>query len=101
MWSPILAAVLAALPAPQQAPGVVAQERSTVPLIEGAGGYRRPPEAVAALVSAPPTPRVEFSPDGEWMLEIERPAQPSIEFVNRNPGPGTEVKVMFPGDSGA
>lgn len=83
MWSPILAAVLAALPALQQAPGVVAQERSTVPLIEGTGGYRRPPEAVAALVTAPPTPRVEFSPDGEWMLEIERPAQPSIEFVNR------------------
>jgi dipeptidyl aminopeptidase/acylaminoacyl peptidase len=83
MWSLILAVAFAAVPTQEPAPGLVAQERSTVPLIEGAGGYRRPPEAVAKLVSAAPTPRVVFSPDGDWMLEVERPAQPSIEFVNR------------------
>jgi len=83
MWSLILAVAFAVAPMQESAPVVVAQERSTLPLIEGAGGYKRPPEAVAKLVSAAPTPRVVFGPGGEWMLEIERPAQPSIEFVNR------------------
>lgn len=83
MSSLFLALICATLPLQQPADAILAQDRSTVPLIEGAGGYLRPPEAIEKLVTAGPPPRVEFSPDGEWLLEIERPAQPSIEFVNR------------------
>ncbi|RMH74068.1 MAG: S9 family peptidase, partial [Actinomyces sp.] len=51
------------------APGrVQAQER-----------YQTPPEELARLVDAPPTPAVSFSPDRAVMLLMHRPSLPSIE----------------------
>ena len=45
--------------------------------------YRLPPADVVALVDAPPTPTVRFSPDRQWMLLVEHDALPSIEDVSR------------------
>ncbi len=44
-------------------------------------GYQTPPDAIAALVNAPATPGVSFSPDRKWMLLLEQPGYPSIEEV--------------------
>jgi len=46
-------------------------------------GYRLPPPEVVRLIDAPETPRVQISPDGRWMLLVERPALPSIADVSR------------------
>ncbi|MEM7312241.1 MAG: S9 family peptidase, partial [Planctomycetota bacterium] len=35
------------------------------------------------LIDSPPAPNVSFSPDGEWMLMIERDAMPGIEDISR------------------
>ncbi|MEP0546200.1 MAG: prolyl oligopeptidase family serine peptidase [Rhodothermales bacterium] len=40
--------------------------------------YQTPPPALAALVDAPPTPRVSLSPDRAQMLLMGRPSLPSI-----------------------
>lgn len=44
-------------------------------------GYQTPPAAITALVDAPATPGVSFSPDRKWMLLLEQPGYPSIEEV--------------------
>ncbi len=46
-------------------------------------GYLRPPQEVVDLVTAPPSPSVDFSPDGRWMFLIENAALPSIADVSR------------------
>jgi len=46
-------------------------------------GYRLPPDDVVALIDAPPTPSVSFSPDGRWMALIEGSALPSLADVAR------------------
>ncbi|GIV61025.1 MAG: hypothetical protein KatS3mg043_2114 [Rhodothermaceae bacterium] len=51
-----------------QAPELYAQER-----------YQTPPEELARLVDAPPTPAVSLSPDRAVMLLMHRPSLPSIE----------------------
>lgn len=45
------------------------------------GGYQTPPESIAALVNAPVTPGLSFSPDRKWMLFLEQPGYPSIQEV--------------------
>src|SRR6056297_839064 len=40
--------------------------------------YQTPPPELAALVDAPPTPRVSLSPDRDQMLLMSRPSLPSI-----------------------
>lgn len=46
-------------------------------------GYRLPPQAVTDIIDAPLEPVVSFSPDGVWMLLIERQALPAIEDLAR------------------
>jgi len=45
--------------------------------------YRRPPPEIAAIAEAPPTPDVRVSPDGRWLLILERPALRPIAEVAR------------------
>jgi dipeptidyl aminopeptidase/acylaminoacyl peptidase len=47
------------------------------------GGYQLPPPEVVEILDAAPAPRVRFSPDGEWILFVERPAMPSLAEVAR------------------
>lgn len=42
-------------------------------------GYQMPPKGIAALIDAPRTPSARISPDGKWILLLERPAYPPIE----------------------
>ena len=44
-------------------------------------GYQMPPQVLADIIDAPPTPGVYLSPDKEWLLLLERPGYPSIEEV--------------------
>ncbi|MCY2960931.1 MAG: prolyl oligopeptidase family serine peptidase [Planctomycetota bacterium] len=46
-------------------------------------GYRLPPPEIVAVLDAAPTPDVDVSPDGRWLLFVERPAMPSIAEVAR------------------
>jgi dipeptidyl aminopeptidase/acylaminoacyl peptidase len=46
-------------------------------------GYHLPPPAIVAVLDAAPTPDVDVSPDGRWMLVIERPSMPSIAELAR------------------
>ncbi len=48
-----------------------------------ADGYREPPREIVDVLDAAPTPDLDISPDGRWMLLIERPAMPSIADVAR------------------
>ncbi|HEX2038026.1 MAG TPA: prolyl oligopeptidase family serine peptidase [Chloroflexota bacterium] len=41
-------------------------------------GYRLPPPAMVELADAPETPDVSVSPDGRWLLLMERPGLPPI-----------------------
>ena len=40
--------------------------------------YKIPPKAIADLVDAPVTPRINFSPDKKHLLILERTSLPSI-----------------------
>jgi len=63
-----LGTAIAAQAAPERAP---------------AAGWNVPPPEIVALLDAPPTPGVDFSPDARWMLLVERPSMPSLAEVNR------------------
>ncbi len=56
-------------------------------------GYRLPPPGVVRLVDAPPTPTASVSPDGRWLLLVERPSLPTLADVSRPwlPMAGTRV----------
>ena len=41
-------------------------------------GYMEPAEEITAIVDAPPPPAASLSPDGRWLLSLERPALPSL-----------------------
>ena len=56
-------------------------------------GYRLPPQEVVDILDAPPSPRVEFSPDGRWMLVLELEALPSIADVSRRMLPLAGIRV--------
>jgi dipeptidyl aminopeptidase/acylaminoacyl peptidase len=43
--------------------------------------YQQPPAPIAQMLDAPPVPAVEPSPDGRWLLILERPALPPITEV--------------------
>ncbi len=43
--------------------------------------YMDPPAPLVDMVDAPPTPGVSLSPDGQWILLMDRPGLPSIEEV--------------------
>ncbi len=43
--------------------------------------YQMPPQIIADLMDAPPTPGVQLSPQRQWMLLLERPNLPPIEEV--------------------
>lgn len=43
--------------------------------------YMMPPQAIADLVDAPPTPAVSISPDEQWMLLMQQPGLPPIDEV--------------------
>ena len=45
--------------------------------------YWLPPQEVVDIIDAPDTPVVKFSPDGQWMLIIERDSMPDIEMISR------------------
>ena len=45
--------------------------------------YRLPPAEVVDIVTAPPAPSVQLSPDGRWMMLSERDAMPSLADVSR------------------
>lgn len=45
--------------------------------------YRLPPKEVVDIIDAKPEPAVSLSPDGNWMLLIERNAMPGIEDLSR------------------
>jgi len=62
-------------------------------------GYRLPPPEVVDLLEAPPSPRVDFSPDGRWMLVLELEAMPSIADVSRPMLPLAGIRID-PGDNG-
>jgi len=51
-------------------------------LAEGdALAYQMPPQVLADIIDAPPTPGVYLSPDNEWLLFLERPGYPPISEV--------------------
>ena len=43
--------------------------------------YQMPPQVLADIIDAPPTPGVYLSPDNEWLLLLERPGNPPIAEV--------------------
>ena len=45
--------------------------------------YRLPPQEIVDLIDAPPPPAVDFSPDYQWLLLLDRDAMPSIENLSR------------------
>jgi dipeptidyl aminopeptidase/acylaminoacyl peptidase len=51
-----------------------------VPL-EAEDGYRMPPQTIAALLDAAPTPATSLSPDKSRLLLLSRPAMPSIAEI--------------------
>ncbi|MEL6676302.1 MAG: prolyl oligopeptidase family serine peptidase [Bacteroidota bacterium] len=42
-------------------------------------GYQEPVSAIKNIIDAPPTPGVDMSPDGQWILLEERSSLPTIE----------------------
>ncbi|MBL8857799.1 MAG: S9 family peptidase [Planctomycetes bacterium] len=46
-------------------------------------GYKVPPQEIVDVLDAEPTPEVQISPNGRWMLLVSRPAMPSIEDILR------------------
>ena len=55
----------------------------STPLLAAQEGYRLPPPEVVEIADAAPAPRVSSSPDGKWMLLVERASLPSIAEVAR------------------
>ncbi len=43
--------------------------------------YRLPPEAIANLIDAPPTPSVSLDPHRRWVLLLQRPSLPPISEI--------------------
>jgi dipeptidyl aminopeptidase/acylaminoacyl peptidase len=50
-------------------------------LAEESVSYQMPPQVLADMIDAPPTPWVAVSPDGEWLVLLERPGLPPISEV--------------------
>src|ERR1044071_9693463 len=41
-------------------------------------GYQKAPQPISDILSAPPTPLVQLSPNGKWLLAIDRLANPPV-----------------------
>ncbi len=50
---------------------------------ENESGYQLPPQEVTDVINADPEPAINFSPDTQWMLMIDRQAMPGIEDLSR------------------
>lgn len=46
-------------------------------------GYQLPPKAVSDIIDADPEPSVSLSPDGQWMMMVDRDAMPDITDLSR------------------
>jgi dipeptidyl aminopeptidase/acylaminoacyl peptidase len=55
----------------------------SVEILLSQDSYRLPPPEVVDIIDAKPEPAVSLSPDGNWMLMIERDAMPGIEDISR------------------
>lgn len=63
---------------------VISISSSLIPTsIDAQEPYRLPPSDIVQVVDAAPTPSVQISPDGTWMLLIERGSLPTIEDLSR------------------
>ncbi|MBL8855656.1 MAG: S9 family peptidase [Planctomycetaceae bacterium] len=51
--------------------------------LHGDDGYMQPPANVVDILDADPTPQISTSPDGKWLLLVQRPAMPSIADLSR------------------
>jgi dipeptidyl aminopeptidase/acylaminoacyl peptidase len=49
------------------------------PTAPAAEGYQQPPADIAAILDAESPPAVDISPDGEWMLEQDRPSLRTLD----------------------
>ncbi len=49
----------------------------------GQSTYRLPPPEVVEIIDAKPEPSLSLSPDGEWLLLLERDAMPAISDLSR------------------
>lgn len=74
-FSVLAYAALAVLAAAALVPAIPAVAQDT------AMGYQTPPDVLAQMIDAPPTPGVALSPDQEWLLLLEQPGLPPIEEV--------------------
>jgi len=54
---------------------------SSAALLAAQTTYQQPPAPIAQMLDAPLVPAVEPSPDGRWLLVLERPALPPITEV--------------------
>ena len=54
-----------------------------VSLQAGTDGYKMPPQAIADMVDAPPTPYGILSPDRDWLLLVRYPTLVSLEEVSQ------------------
>jgi dipeptidyl aminopeptidase/acylaminoacyl peptidase len=57
-------------------PGLAMAQDETTAL-----AYQMPPQVLADIIDAPPTPGVSISPDNQWLLHLERPGYPPIAEV--------------------
>jgi dipeptidyl aminopeptidase/acylaminoacyl peptidase len=52
-------------------------------LAQTASEYQRPSSDIVSMLDAPPFPVAQVSPDGRWLLLMERPAMPSISDLSQ------------------
>jgi hypothetical protein len=48
-----------------------------------AGAFREPPAVITQLVTAPPPPSVELSPQAGWLVSTTDEALPGVDVVGR------------------
>ena len=46
-------------------------------------GWKQPPAEVVRMLDAPPTPQLDVSPDGKWVLVVERASMPPMSELAR------------------
>ncbi len=56
-------------------------------------GYDLPPQSIVDIVTADPIPTTELSPDGQWMLQIERDAMPDLSELTRRMLPLAGMRI--------
>ena len=62
--------------------GAILMSCGTAPMAY-AEEYREPTQAIVDVIDAPPTPQVDFSPDGNWMAIVGSTAMPKLEDLSR------------------